>query len=325
MKLIVNLPAFNEEEKIGQTIKRIPRKFNGIDEVLVQVVNDGSKDKTAEVSRKAGADIVVSHNTNRGIGVVFKTAVTNALGNGADIMVNIDADGQFDPNDIQKLIDPVLKGEADMVIADRFGKHKAKNIPWIKDFLNRFAANVVGKFMQFDIKDLTCGFRAINSETMLRLNLPGGFTYTQETIIDALGKNLKLKWIPVEVTYFADRKSRVVKSVYHFVNNSFKIIIKAIRDVRPMKFFGIPGLVLVIIALIIFAIFLFFYFQDFKISPYRNYLLLSAVLFLIGLQTIIFALIADMIKTNRKLTEDEMYLLKSYFYNKKKNETKKYE
>jgi len=319
MRLIVNLPAYNEEEKIGQTIRRIPRSFNGIGEVLVQVVNDGSKDRTVEISREAGADFIISHNTNRGIGVVFKTAVTNALENGADMMVNIDADGQFDPNDIQKLIDPILKGEADMVIADRFGEHKAKNIPWVKDFLNRFAANLVGKFMQFKIKDLTCGFRAMNSETMLKLNLPGGFTYTQETIIDALGKNLKLKWIPVEVTYFADRKSRVVKSVYQFVNNSFKIILKAIRDVRPMKFFGIPGLVLVLAALIIFFIFLFFYFQDFKVSPYRNYLLLSAVLFLIGLQTIIFALIADMIKTNRKLTEDQMYLLKSYFYNKNKN------
>ncbi len=325
MKLIVNLPAYNEEEKIGQTIKRIPRKLKGISEVLVQVTNDGSEDKTIEVSRQAGADIIVSHSTNRGIGVAFKTAVTNALENGADIMVNIDADGQFDPNDIQKMIDPILNGESDMVIADRFGEHKAKNIPWIKDFLNRFAANIVGKFMQFKIKDLTCGFRAMNSETMLRLNLPGGFTYTQETIIDALGKNLKLKWIPVKVTYFADRKSRVVKSVFHFVNNSFKIIIKAIRDVRPMKFFGIPGSILVLISLIIFSVFLFFYFQNFKVSPYRNYLLLSAVLFLIGLQTIIFALIADMIKTNRKLTEDQMYLLKSYFYNKKKNEHKKYE
>lgn len=325
MKLIINLPAFNEEEKIGQTIKRIPRKFNGIDKVLIQVINDGSKDNTVSVSQQAGADIIVSHNTNRGIGVVFKTAVSNALENGADIMVNIDADGQFDPNDIQKLIDPIIDGEADMVIADRFGEHKAKNIPWIKDFLNRFAANIVGRFMQFNIKDLTCGFRAMNSETMLKLNLPGGFTYTQETIIDALGKNLKLKWLPVKVTYFADRKSRVVKSIYQFVNNSFKIIIKAIRDVRPMKFFGIPGLILIIISLSIFSFFLFFYFQDFKISPYRNYLLLSAVLFLIGLQAIIFALIADMIKTNRKLTEDQMYLLKSYFYNKKKNEYKKYE
>jgi glycosyltransferase involved in cell wall biosynthesis len=320
MKLIVNLPAFNEEEKIGQTIKRIPRKINGITEILVQVINDGSRDKTAEISRAAGADYIVSHNTNRGIGVVFKTAVTSALENGADIMVNIDADGQFDPNDIEKLIDPILKGKADMVIADRFGKHRAKNIPWIKDFLNRFAAKLVGKFMQFDIKDLTCGFRAMNSETMLKLNLPGGFTYTQETIIDALGKNLKLKWVPVEVTYFADRKSRVVKSVYQFVNNSFKIILKAIRDVRPMKFFGIPGVILIFIALIIFFVFLFFYFQDFKVSPYKNYLLLSITLFLIGLQAIIFALIADMIKTSRKLTEDQMYLLKSYFYKKNKDE-----
>lgn len=325
MKLIVNLPAYNEEEKIGQTIKRIPRKLNGISEVLVQVTNDGSKDKTVEISRQAGADIIISHNTNRGIGVVFKTAITNALDNGADIMVNIDADGQFDPNDIQKMIDPVLSGEADMVIADRFGEHKAKNIPWVKDFLNRVAANLVGTFMKFKIKDLTCGFRAMNSETMLKLNLPGGFTYTQETIIDALGKNLKLKWIPVEVTYFADRKSRVVKSIFQFVNNSFKIIIKAIRDVRPMKFFGIPGLTLIIVSLITFGIFLFFYFQNFKISPYRNYLLVSITFFLVGLQTIIFALIADMIKTHRKLTEDQMYLLKSYFYNKKKNETKKYE
>lgn len=325
MKLIVNLPAYNEEEKIGQTIKRIPRKLNGVSEVLVQVTNDGSKDKTVEVSRQAGADIIISHNTNRGIGVVFKTAITNALDNGADIMVNIDADGQFDPNDIQKMIDPVLSGEADMVIADRFGEHKAKNIPWAKDFLNRLAARLVGTFMKFKIKDLTCGFRAMNTETMLKLNLPGGFTYTQETIIDALGKNLKLKWIPVEVTYFADRKSRVVKSIFQFVNNSFRIIIKAIRDVRPMKFFGIPGLTLITISLITFIIFLFFYFQDFKISPYRNYLLVSITFFLIGLQTIIFALIADMIKTHRKLTEDQMYLLKSYFYNKKKNEPKKYE
>lgn len=324
MKLIINLPAYNEEEKIGQTIKRIPRKFDGIDEVLVQVVNDGSKDKTVEVSRQAGADIIVSHHTNRGLGSVFKTAITNALNNGADIMVNIDADGQFDPNDIQKMINPVLSGEADMVIADRFGEHKAKNIPWVKDFLNRLAAKMVGKFMHFKIKDLTCGFRAMNIETMLKLNLPGGFTYTQETIIDALGKNLKLKWIPVEVTYFADRKSRVVKSIYQFVNNSFKIIIRAIRDVRPMKFFGIPGLVLVFSSLIVFAIFLFLYLQDFKISPYRNHLLVSITLFLIGLQTIIFALIADMIKTHRKLTEDQTYLLKSYFYDKKKNE-KKYE
>ena len=314
MRLIVNLPAYNEEEKIGETIKRIPRQISAIDKILVQVIDDGSRDKTVEVAKEAGADIIFSHQVNRGIGVTFRTAVEKALENGADIMVNMDADGQFDPNDIQKLIAPILKNEKDMVIADRFGEHRAKNIPWAKDFLNRFAAKLVGAFMQTNIKDLTCGYRALNRETMLRLNLPGGFTYTQETIIDAIGKNLKLQWIPVKVTYHEGRKSRVVKSIYSFVNNSFKIIIKAIRDVRPMKFFGIPGLILMTISLLIFIVFLTFYFQDFKISPYKNYLLVALTFFFAGLQFIIFALIADMIKNNRKLTEDQMYLIRKERY-----------
>lgn len=317
MRLIVNLPAFNEEEKIGETIKRIPRQFKGIDEVLVQVINDGSNDHTAEVAKNASADIVFSHDVNRGIGITFRTAAENALENGADIMVNIDADGQFDPQDIAKLIQPILVGEVDMVSADRFGEHKAKNMPAVKYYLNRFAAWLIGWFMNYNIKDLTCGFRAYSRETLLRLNLPGAFTYTQEVIIDALGKNLKIKWIPVEVTYFADRKSRVVRSIYKYVNNSAKIILKAVRDVRPMKFFGIPGLALMLIALGVFAYFLVMYFQDFKISPYRNYLTFSIASFLIGLQFLVFALIADMIKSNRKLTEDQMYLFKKEKYNKK--------
>ena len=318
MRLIINLPAYNEEEKIGETIKRIPREIDGVDEVLVQIIDDGSQDKTIFTAKEAGADLIFSHKINRGIGITFRTAVEKALQNGADIMVNIDADGQFNPNDIPKLIAPILNNEKDMIIASRFGKHKAKNIPWIKNFLNRFAAKVVGTFMRTKIDDLTCGFRAMNRESMLRLNLPGGFTYTQETIIDALGKNLKLQWIPVEVTYHEGRKSRVVKSVYSFVNNSFKIILKAIRDVRPMKFFGIPGLFLIFVSIIIFIVFLFFYFQEFKISPYRNYLLLSIVLLLVGLQFIIFALIADMIKTNRRLIEDQMYLMRKARYKRYK-------
>lgn len=310
MRLIVNLPAFNEEEKIAETIKRIPRKIEGVDEILVQVIDDGSKDNTAKAAKDAGADFVFSHDVNRGIGVTFRTATENALENGADIMVNIDADGQFNPNDIAKIIAPILNGEADMTSADRFGEHKAKNMPSAKYYLNRFAAWIIGGFMNYPIKDLTCGFRGYNKETLLRLNLPGAFTYTQEVIIDALGKNLKIKWIPVEVTYFEGRKSRVVRSIYRYVNNSAKIILKAVRDVRPMKFFGVPGLLLIIMALGVFVYFIFLYFQDFKISPYRNYFIFSISSFLIGLQFLVFALIADMIKSNRKLTEDLMYMIK---------------
>lgn len=316
MKLVINLPAFNEEEKIGETIKRIPKAIPGIDEIFIQVIDDGSRDKTAKICKEAGAHCIFSHEANRGIGIVFRSAVEKALENGADIMVNIDADGQFNPNDIEKLIQPILHGEADLVSADRFSDHKAKNIPFSKSLLNQIAASIIGRFMGMKINDLTCGFRAYNRETLLRLNLPGNFTYTQEVIIDAIGKNLKVKWIPVEVTYFEQRKSRVVKSIYRYVNNSFRIIIKTIRDVRPMKFFGIPGSILMGLGLVIFIIFLSLYLEDFKISIYKNYLLTAGALFIIGLQFLVFAFIADMIKSSRKLAEDIMYFIKKEKYRK---------
>ncbi|MDO8529690.1 MAG: glycosyltransferase family 2 protein [bacterium] len=316
MKLIVNLPAFNEEEKIGETIKNIPRTLAGIDEVFIQVIDDGSKDQTATICRKEGAHLVFSHELNRGIGITFRTAVEKALENEADIMLNIDADGQFDPKDIPKLIEPILKGRADIVSTDRFGKHEAKNIPYLKNILNRFAALLIGKFLNHRINDLTCGFRAYNREALLRLNLPGGFTYTQEVLIDAIGKDLKVVWVPIEVTYFSGRKSSVTGSVYRYINNSAKIILKAVRDVRPMKFFGGPGLILIVISFSIFIFFAIMYFQEFKITPFRNYLLLAVTLLLIGMQFLIFALIADMIKSNRKLTEDQMYLMKKEKYRK---------
>ena len=330
MKLIVNIPAYNEEKKLGETIERIKKSFSGpfysqegaaIDEKLIQVVDDGSTDKTAEIAKKTGADLIVSYKPNRRLAYSFKRAVENALENQADIMVNIDADGQFNPNDIPKLISPILEGRCDMVIANRFGKHKAKNIPFIKDFLNRLGAKMIGFFLNYPIDDLTCGFRAHNRETLLRLNLTNvHFTYTQETIIDAIGKNLKLTWIPVEVSYFADRKSRIVRSVWKFVSDSAKIILKAVKDVRPMKFFGIPGLFMMITSLIVFGIFFYNYILTFQVTTYRNYLILAITLFLVGLQFLVFALIADMIKTNRKLTEEQMYLLKKSKYSQNKSE-----
>lgn len=316
MRLIVNLPAYNEEEKIASTLKRIPREIPGIDEVFVQVIDDGSKDRTVEVAKETGADFVYSNGVNRGIGKTFRHAVERALENGADIMVNIDADGQFDPEDIKKIIAPILAKEADIVSADRFDHLRAKNIPFLKDLLNRFAAKLIGNFMNTQIKDLTCGFRGYSHEALLRLNLPGDFTYTQETIIDALGKGLKISWVPVEVTYFEGRKSRVVKSIFNYVSNSSRIIIKAVRDVRPMKFFGIPGLILIIISFIIFGIFFSNYLSDLKITPYRNQLFFAAGFFIVGLQFFVFALMADMIKSNRRLIEDMMYQLKKERYHK---------
>ena len=317
MKLIINIPAFNEEEKIAETIKKIPRNFAGIDEVLIQVVDDGSSDNTVQSAREAGADLVVSYKPNKRLAYAFKRAIENSLENGADIVVNIDADGQFDPNEIPDLLAPILNGQADMVIGNRFGKTKAKNIPWLRKNLNKFAASMIGFFLGHKTNDLTCGFRAHNLEAMLRLNLVNtNFTYTQETIIDAIGKNLKLAWVPISVTYFDKRQGKITKSIWKFVGNSTKIILKAIRDVRPLKFFGWPGLLFIFIGLVGMAFFAVNYFQDFKITPYRNYIIFSSISIFLGIQLVIFALIADMIKSIRQIQEELLYQWKKERYKK---------
>jgi len=329
MKLIVNLPVYNEENLVGKTIQRIKESFKAdfysqqgrvITEKLIQIVDDGSTDASVEKAKEAGADIVVSYKPNRRLAYAFKRAVESSLENDADLMVNIDADGQFDPNDIPKLLKPILSGRSDMVIANRFGEKKAKNIPWLRKNLNKLAAKFIGFFLGYKTNDLTCGFRAHNRETLLRLNLTNvHFTYTQETIIDAIGKNLKLTWVPVEVTYFDNRDAKITKSIWKFVNNSTKIILKAVRDVRPMKFFGVPGLFLIFLSLVSFIIFLYNYLaSDFKITPFRNYLIFGIALFLVGLQFVVFALIADMVKSSRQLTEEFMYQWKKDKYNNKK-------
>jgi len=327
MKLIVNIPAYNEEDKIAETIKRIRKSFDldfyskegaEITEKLIQVIDDGSSDNTFQKAQEAGADLIVSYKPNRRLAYSFKRAIESSLENGADVMVNIDADGQFDPNEIPKLLAPVLEGKADMIIGNRFGETEAKNIPFIRKSLNKFAAGVIGFFLGHETNDLTCGFRAHNRETMLRLNLTNvHFTYTQETIIDAIGKNLKLLWIPITVTYFDNREAKITKSIWKFVGNSTKIILKAIRDVRPLKFFGWPGLFFIFLGLVGMMFFAFNYFHNFKISPYQNYIIFSSISIFLGIQLTIFALIADMIKSNRQLEEEALYQWKKDKYGKR--------
>ncbi len=316
MRMIINMPAYNEVDKIATTIKKIPRSYEGITDVLIQVINDGSTDDTAQASRDAGADIVITHPTNRGLGKMFHTMRKSALENKADILVNIDADGQFNPQDISKLITPILNDKADMVLADRFSGTDAKDIPFLKDKLNRLAAWFVRSAVGYPVTDLTCGFRAHNREALLRLNDPAGFTYTQETIIDAIGKELRLVWVPVRVQYFSSRKSRVVKTIWNYVNNSMRVIIRAFRDIRPLKFFGFPGLFLIFLSLASFCVFLYKYLPEMEVTPHRNSLIGSIAFFVVGAQFVIFSLIADMIKNSRKITEEALYLMRSEKYKK---------
>ncbi|MBM3256276.1 MAG: glycosyltransferase family 2 protein [Candidatus Moranbacteria bacterium] len=318
MLIIVNIPAYNEAKKIGAVIKSVPRNFQGA-EIKVQVANDGSDDETAKVAEEAGAEFVYSF-PHRGLGLTFRSGVEKALENGADIMVNIDADGQFSASDISRLIGPVIKKEADMVVASRFSKNKEHtpvSMPWIKKILNLVAAKIVGLFWGQKIDDLTCGFRAYSREVLLRLNLNHPFTYTQETIIDALSKNFKLIWVPVKVTYFERRKSRMTGKLGRFIFESTRIIVGMLCDTKPLKFFGAPAMFLITVSLVLFIIFLFSYFQDFKITPYRNWLIIGSIFMTLGIQLLVFALVADMIRSQRQISEENLYLNRKARFSKK--------
>jgi len=322
MLIIVNIPAYNEAKKIGSVIKAIPRELDSGIKVKVQVADDGSEDETVKVAKEAGAEYVHGF-PHRGLGLTFRSGVEKALENGADIMVNIDADGQFSPADIPRLVEPVLRKQADMVVASRFSgskEHAPENMPWIKKVFNRAAAQIVGLFWGQKIDDLTCGFRAYSREVLLKLNLNHPFTYTQETIIDALSKNFKVIWIPVRVVYFEKRRSRMTGSISLFVFRSTRIIVSMLRDTKPLKFFGIPALALILLSLATFLVFLYYYVQDFKITPYRNWIAFGSILLVLGIQLLIFALIADMIRTQRQISEENLYLIRKKRYVERKQE-----
>ena len=306
MRLVINIPAYNEEKTIGTLINSLPRKIEGFSEVTFQVVDDGSSDNTVAESRRAGADSIFENKINRGLGLTFRRAVFEALDSGCDVMVNIDADGQFSSEDIPKLLGPIIKQEADIVIGSRFSGIKPVNMPGIKRILNILGAKIVGLFLGVKMDDLTCGFRAYSREALLKLNLNHQFTYTQETIIDAVSKKLKVSWVPVQVKYFKNREAKMTKSIVNFIFQSLFIILKALRDTKPLKFFGFPALLLIFASSAIFASFLFYYSQTLKVTPYRNWLALASILLLLGIQLLIFAFLADMIKSNRKIAEDEM-------------------
>lgn len=317
MKILINIPAYNEEKTIEQVIQSIPRSIDDF-EVSIQVVDDGSTDSTANIVRSMSWVTLLQHEYNQWVWAAFRTAVNWFLSSDTDILVNIDADGQFDTADIPRLVQPIIAHSADIVIGSRFSGESAKNMPWIKSILNRLIAWIVGTLMMKKIDDLTCWFRAYSRESLLRFNLLSSYTYTQETIIDAFGKDLRILWIPVIVRYFSERESRVVKTITSYMFRSAMIILRTVRDVKPLVFFGVPGIFVFLFWIILFFVFLYFYLQTFQTTPYRTWLIVSGVSILTWLLLFVFALIADMIKRNTKVNEEILYLTKKQMYQKNK-------
>ena len=321
MKLVIIIPAYNEEKFIEYVIKSMPDQIKGIDEIMTLVIDDGSKDKTAELAKTAGAT-VISHLHNQGLGKAFNTGLNAALELGADIMVNIDADGQFFSDDIPRLIHPILKNECDFVSGDRFIKEdgsrkKPEYMSSIKFWGNKRMADLVGFITGTSYNDVSCGFRAYSKEAMLRLNLTGKFTYTQESFLDLANKGMEIKSIPIKVKYFSERKSRVAGSIFKYMVQTAKIIFRAYRDYRPLRFFGWLGLVFVILGLILGFFVLIHYVKTAAFSPFIFIAFIAVYLFTLGIILWIIGLLADMFVRIRLNQEQMIYDEKRRRYTKK--------
>jgi glycosyltransferase involved in cell wall biosynthesis len=312
MKIVVQIPAFNEEKTIFEVINKIPKKILGIKEIIILVIDDGSKDNTVCEARKAGADKIVSHQFNKGLGVAFRTGINEALKAGADIIVNIDADMQFNPKDIPKLIVPIVNGNADLVTCTRFKeKSKTPKMPLVKKFGNSIFTAIISWLAGQKFTDTQCGFRAYSRECALRLNLFGKHTYTQEALLDAVEKGMRITEISCTVKGQREHgKSKVVENWFAYSIKALLIITRSIRDHKPLKFFGAIGVLLFAIG-ITSALWLWIRLMlKHKIDPYLWVAYADVILVVLGFLLLILALLADMNDRQRKTQEEILYKIK---------------
>lgn len=240
-KLVVLIPAFNEEELIGKTIADIPRKILGIKTVEVLVVDDGSSDKTVEIALNAGADKVVSLGKNMGVASAFMTGVRNAISMKADLVVTLDADGQFPPKQVSEIIIPILNNQYDMVSGARFTKDIPKDYPKTKLIGNKLFSKMVSMVVGQKFQDTQTGFRAYNRSALLNISIISEYNFAQEVVIDLTFKKFRLGEIPVKVLFDKNRKSRIVRNIFSYSSKALSTIIRSIFYHRPLMAFGLFG------------------------------------------------------------------------------------
>lgn len=307
MKLVIQIPCYNEEAVLPVTLEALPKKIDGIDEIEVLIINDGSTDKTVEIARNYGVENFVDMPHNCGLARAFVAGLNKALEMGADIIVNTDADNQYCADDIEKLIKPILNSTADIVIGAR-PVCEIRHFSFLKKLLQNLGSAVMRIISSTQVQDAPSGFRAFSRNAAAQLNVFDNYTYTLETIIQSKAKGLIIESIPVKVNPQL-RKSKLMKNMFEYVRRSLFTMIRMFIIYRPFRFFAILAGIFLFLGVLLGVRFLYFYFYA-SGSGHIQSLILSAILIIIGVQISVIAILAELFSINRKLLEDIQRRLK---------------
>ncbi len=304
MKLVVTIPSYNEEKTLPKVINEIPTKINGIDKIEILVIDDGSSDKTSEVAKKNGAK-VIRNTKNMGLAFTFSRGLETALDMGADIIINTDADFQYNQKQIPLVIQPVLDGNADIVLGSRF-KGWIEDMPFQKKWGNIAMSLMVRTLTGLDISDAQTGFRAFSRDAALKINIFSDYTYTQETILEAWEKKLVIKEVPVDFRKRND-KSRLISNVFVYARRAGFTVLETYLSYKPLVFFLSLGSLLFLGGSALALRVGIHYLNTGAVDPYIPSAILSSLLLILGVQTIMIGLIAKLIQRNRVVQEKILY------------------
>ena len=309
MKLIIQIPCYNEEETLASLLKTLPKKIMGFETIEYLLIDDGSNDRSIEIAKLYNVHHIVSHLNNKGLAKTFMTGINECLKKNADVIVNIDADNQYDANCIVNLVNPILNNEAEIVIGER-PINEMKDFTYIKKRLQKIGSFVVRAMSRTNIPDTTSGFRAYSRNAAKQLNVFTDYTYTLETIIQAGQKNMSIISVDIKVNRVI-RKSKLVKSMAQYIFKSVLTIFRVYAIYKPLKFFLTIGSIIFLLGFILGIRWLMlFYLVDDPNRTYLPSLILAAILLIIGFQTMALSFIGDLFSINRKLLEEIKFKLK---------------
>ncbi len=309
MKLIIQIPCFNEEDTLTKTISDLPKQIDGIDEIETLIIDDGSSDKTVDVANWSGVTHVLKLNRHVGLAGAFKAGLNECLRLGADIIVNTDADNQYNADDMKDIIKPIIDGNADMVIGARPISGISGFSP-LKKILQKAGSAVMRLVSSTSVEDAPSGFRAFSAECASVLNIFDNYTYTMETIIQARAKDLRILSVPVRVNS-QTRKSRLVKNIFNYVKRTSFTILRMFIVYRPFRFFAFISSIFLIFGLLLAGRFLYFFFNDGGNGHVQS-LIFSSICIITGVQIGLIGVLADLCAINRKLLEDIQQRIKKF-------------